>query len=187
VRLTAAGQVLSRYQAEAATAARDREAAELAALQAEQAVRAREEARDRAQVLLDRHAAVPLSGETAAALAAPLLRMACGEGVNGRPLNQVERGMIGVWGRGVHAAAFADFADVLDRAEENRIRKQIEEEARQQPFLRPVGDGFLEARLAAPNTDGKSSAGAVVTPPPGLSPASPFGGGSPGLPVRPIA
>jgi len=76
---------------------------------------------------------------------------------------------------------------VLDRAEEDRIRKQIEEEARQQPFLRPVGSGFLEARLAAPKTDGKPSAGGVVTPPPDLTPASPFSRAAPGPPVRPIA
>jgi hypothetical protein len=187
VRLSAAGQVLARYQAEAATAARMREGAELAVLHAEQAVRDREEARDQAQVLLDRHATVPLSGETAAYLATPLLRMACGWDIDGRPLDQVERGMIGVWGRGVHAAAFADFADALDQADEDRIRRQIEEEARQQPFLRPVGDGFLEARLAAPKADARPPAGAVVTPAPGLSPASPFSGAAPGLPVRPIA
>ena len=129
VRLTAAVQVLGRYQAEAAAASRAREAAEMAALQAEQAVRDREEARDQAQVLLDRHATVPLSAETAASLAAPLMRLACGRDINGRPLDQVERSMAGVWGKGIYSAAFADFADALDRAEEDRIRSQIEEEA----------------------------------------------------------
>jgi hypothetical protein len=179
--------VLGRYRAEAAAAARAREAAEMAALQAEQAVRGREEARDQAQVLLDRHATVPLSGETAASLAAPLMRLACGRDINGRPLDQVERSMAGVWGKGIYSAAFADFAHVMDRAEEDRIRSQVEEEARQQPFLRPVGGGFLEARLAAPKTDGKPSAGAVVTPPPDLTPASPFSRAAPGLAARPVA
>ena len=187
VRLSAAATVLARYQAKAVTGVRAREAAELAVMQAEQEVREREEARDRAQILLDRHAHVPLSRVTVASLVTPLVRMAGGQDINGRAIDQIERAMVGVWGRGIHAMAFAEFADALDRADEDRIRRQIEEEARQQPFLRPVGAGFLEARLAAPKTDGKPAAGAVVTPPPDLTPTSPFSRAAPGLPVRPLA
>ena len=187
VRLEKAAGVLARYrdEAHAATVAKNAAEEALRAVEAEIAGRQREA--DEAQAALERCTPVPLSAATVGLLASPLLRMSAGSDIDKMPLTATDRLMAGLYGRSAYSLATSEYAGALDRAEEDRIRKRVQEEARQQPFLRPVGDGFLEARLPSPKSDGKPAAGAVVTPPPALSPASPFGGAAPGLPVRPIA
>lgn len=187
VRLSAAARVLARYQAESTAVARAREAAEAAAGQAAAAVRACEEERDRAQALLEQHAAVPLSRETVFALLFPALRMAYGSDADGRVLDQAERAMVGVFGDALRGAAFSEYAGALARADEERVRKQLREEFLTQPHLRRVGPGMLAAAwVNAPKPSGGTPANAVVTPPPSVRPDTGFQG-SPGLYQNPTA
>lgn len=86
-----------------------------------------------------------------------------------RKLDQAERGMFAVFAMGIQGAALAEYAQALDKGEEERIRAQLREEFMQQPHLRNIGTGHLKASwITPPKPVGGAPAGAVVTPPPNV-------------------
>lgn len=174
IRLEKAAGVMARYrdEAHAATTARQAAEAAVAAIEADIAERSREA--DQAQAALERCSPVPLSVATVQALAVPLMQLCAGTDVDKVPLTIVERGLAGLHALSAYNLAIAPYAGALDNAEEQRIRKQIAEEAKGQPQFRRVGDGLLSAAWPNPPKPSAAAPGGVTTPPPDLRPSSPF-------------
>ena len=185
VRLNATAEVLKRYQDDAHEAAQGARAAEEVLAAADARVEACELDRDQAAADLTRCAPVPLTRETLFALGRPLLRMAGGRDVGNAPLARDERAMAGVFGRGIDAMAFREFAAALDKDEAQEAEAALMERLMTGPHMTQVGDGMLSAAWIRPPAVPRTPGG-QVTPAPQVSPAGPFSV-SPGLHARPSA
>lgn len=146
LRLVAATDVLSRYQAEAAAATQAREAAAAVLEAAGDAVSAAERGRDAAEDAAEHPSRIPLAAETVRALAAPLVRLALGRDVNGQELAPGER-MMAVAVATVIAETGGALKDIRDRAREQAL-KDAADEQRKRPVL--VNDAAGDVTVYSP-------------------------------------